>query len=113
MSKYTKLTTTQGLQIGDSVYLPTHSGKKQMIVMNINHEQNTIAAIFHEIYEKGLKNPEIGEVIKGFASHLATVTMYYRKKNTVNPGMPPPPAPEEPPLETPKTSRTPDMYEFD
>ena len=112
MSKYIKLTTTEGLQIGDSVYLPTHGGKKQMIVMNINHEQNTIAAVFHEIYERGQENPEMKEVIQGFASHLMTVTAYY-KKHTPKSRAPLISFSQEPSPEKSKMSRTPDMYNFE
>lgn len=113
MSKYTRIATTEGLQNGDSVYLPTHSGKKEMIVIGINHDQNTVSAVFREIYDKGQKNPEVQQVINDlFVGNFTTVTMYYKKhvpKTRVSrPAVSNEPAPEEP-----KIARTPDMYEFD
>lgn len=113
MSKYTRLTTTEGLQIGDSVYLPTHSGKKEMVVVGVNHEQSTVSAVFREIYDKGQKNPEVQQVIDSlFSGNFTTVTMYY-KKHVPKTRAPRPAVSNEPAPEEPKITRTPDMYEFD
>lgn len=114
MSKYTKLTTTKGLQVGDSVYLPAHGGKKEMIVVNINHEQNSIAAIFHAIYIKGQTDPDVRGVIQNlFSNHFTDVTKFYKKhtpkSRTPSISFSQEPLPEEPTQPT----RTPDMYNFD
>ena len=113
MSKYIRLTTTEGLQVGDSVYLPTHGGKKQMIIVNINHEQNSIAAIFHELYTKGQTDPDVqGVILNLFGNHFMTVTAYY-KKHTPKSRAPSISFSQEPSPEEPKMSRTPDMYNFE
>jgi hypothetical protein len=112
MSKYTQLTTTQGLQVGDTIYMPTHGGKRAMIILTVNHERNTVAAVFKEIYDKKDNFPSYQDFLDTFGDANMTVTRYYSKhiptprKRSVKPVEPEPEVRDRPP-------RTPDMYEFD
>jgi hypothetical protein len=112
MSKYTRLTTTQGLQVGDTIYMATHSGKRPMIILKINHENNTVAAVFKEIYDKRGNFPTYEDFLNLFGDSNMTITHFYSKhipKPRARPTAPVQPKPEI----KDDTSRTPDMYEFD
>jgi hypothetical protein len=51
-SKYIRLTTTAGLNVGDIIYTDTHGGKTPCRVVEINHDDNTVFAPYQETWDK-------------------------------------------------------------
>ena len=117
MSKYTRFTNTNGIDIGTIVHKPSPAGMQSYVVLAIDRAQNNIGTVYKGAWLRATDNQdeERKQTWRLWAEdNLQTVTAYYskhipksRKKQEPNYEIAvPPPKPAQP-------IRTPDMYEFD
>lgn len=120
MSKYTKLTTVQGLQEGDIIYMPAHGGQTPCVVLGVNPRENTVKTLFKQLLDSldkpgAYAHPEVARdmLLNSGLARFMPVTDFYKKHI-------PSPRQLKPKAKTPEPSnssddgpRTPDMYDFD
>lgn len=118
MSKYTQLTTTNGINPDDVIYMPTHHGQTPCTVLEVNPENNTVKAVFKELLD-GLNkpgafaHPDVAKemILNSGLAQFMPVTGYY-KKHIPKPRTAKPKSASSEDNE-PIQPRTPDMYDFD